>query len=184
MANHKIGENIPNKNWGVITMVKHQVFFSFEYNKDNWRASQVKEMGVVSSSSTFSSNDWEEVKQKNDAAIKKWIDDQMAMRACLVVLVGKTTSSRKWIKYEIEHAMSLNKGIVGIYIHGLKDILGNQTTKGANPFYNVQTINGDRLSKYVQCYDTDYSTSKYVYSDIEKNLPGLIDEAINNRFDY
>ncbi|MDN6900661.1 hypothetical protein EVC35_06540 [Oenococcus sicerae] len=165
-------------------MVKHQVFFSFEYNKDNWRASQVREMGAVSSSSTFSSNDWEEVKEKNDTAIKKWINDQMAMRACVVVLVGETTSSRKWVNYEIEHAMSLNKGIVGVYIHGLKDGSGNQTAEGANPFYNIKTINGDRLSKYVQCYDTPYSTSKYVYSDIEEHLPDLIDEAINNRFEY
>lgn len=51
-------------------MVKHQVFFSFEYNKDNWRASQVKEMGVVSSLSTFSSNDWEEVKEKMTQQLK------------------------------------------------------------------------------------------------------------------
>lgn len=165
-------------------MTKHQVFFSFEYNKDNWRASQVKEMGAVSSSSTFSSNDWEEVKAKNDTAIKKWIDDQMAMRSCLVVLVGATTSSRKWVKYEIEHAMSLHKGIVGVHIHGLKDISGHQTDKGVNPFNDVKTINGNLLSKYVQCYDTPYSTSKYVYSDIEQKLPALIDQAINNYFDY
>ena len=41
--------------------------------------------------------------------IKKWIDDQMAMRSCIVVLIGKTTSSRKWVKYEIEKAYELNK---------------------------------------------------------------------------
>ena len=45
-------------------MSKHQVFFSFEYNKDAWRASQVRNMGKVSESSTFSDNDWEEVKCK------------------------------------------------------------------------------------------------------------------------
>lgn len=45
-------------------MAKRQVFFSFEYNKDAWRASQIKEMGKVDGSSTFSANDWEEVKEK------------------------------------------------------------------------------------------------------------------------
>ena len=44
-----------------------QVFFSFEYNKDNWRASQVRNMGKVSNDSTFSDNDWEEVKYKSKA---------------------------------------------------------------------------------------------------------------------
>ena len=47
-------------------MAKRQVFFSFEYGKDAWRASQVRNMGKVSDSSTFSDNDWEEVKNKSD----------------------------------------------------------------------------------------------------------------------
>ena len=102
-------------------MAKRQVFFSFEYNKDAWRASQVRNMGKVDNSSTFSDNDWEEVKEKTDAKIREWIDNQMAKRSCLVVLIGATTSGRKWINYEIEKAYELNKGIVGIYIHGLKD---------------------------------------------------------------
>ena len=118
-------------------MAKRQVFFSFEYGKDAWRASQVRNMGKVSDSSTFSDNDWEEVKNKSDKEIKAWIDDQMAKRSCIVVLIGKTTSTRKWVKYEIEKAYELNKGIVGIYIHKLKDEGGNQTDKGANPFYCI-----------------------------------------------
>lgn len=101
--------------------VMRQVFFSFEYNKDVWRASQIRKMNVVSKSSTFSDNDWETVKSKSEASIKKWINEQMAMRSCIVVLIGKTTSTRKWVKYEIEKAYELKKGIVGIYIHGLKN---------------------------------------------------------------
>ena len=118
-------------------MAKRQVFFSFEFNKDAWRASQVRNMGKVDDSSTFSDNDWEEVKEKTDAKIKEWIDNQMNKRSCLVVLVGKTTSGRKWIDYEIKKAYELQKGIVGIYVHGLKDVDGNQTTKGSNPFYQI-----------------------------------------------
>lgn len=43
------------------------------------------------------------------------------MRSCLVVLVGEKTSGRKWINYEIQKEYELKKGIVGIYIHDLKD---------------------------------------------------------------
>ena len=162
-------------------MAKHQVFFSFEYLKDVWRAAQVREMGKVSNSSTFSDNDWEEVKSKNDKDIKKWIDDQMEKRSCIVVLIGKTTSERKWVKYEIEKAYELNKGIVGIYIHNLKDQDGKQTEKGNNPFYSIYTNSNERLSKYVTCFDSIYVSSKNVYDDISSNIEDLIENAINNK---
>lgn len=51
-------------------MAKRQVFFSFEFNKDAWRASQVRNMGKVDDSSTFSDNDWEEVKEKQTQKLK------------------------------------------------------------------------------------------------------------------
>lgn len=54
--------------------MKHRVFFSFEYNKDNWRAGQVRNMGKVDGYSTFSDNDWERVKLKTDKEIRKWKD--------------------------------------------------------------------------------------------------------------
>lgn len=158
-----------------------QVFFSFEYDKDVWRASQIRNMGAVDDSSTFSDNDWEEVRYKDDISIKKWIDEQMAMRSCVVVLIGKTTSTRKWVKYEIEKAYELGKGIVGIYIHGLKDNKGDQTEKGASPFYNIFTNDGERLSKYVTCYDSPYKLSKFVYEDIKNNIDDLIENAIKNK---
>lgn len=162
-------------------MAKHQVFFSFEYNKDAWRASQVRNMGKVSDLSTFSDNDWEEVKCKSDKEIREWIDNQMAMRSCIVVLIGKTTSSRKWVNYEIEKAYELNKGIVGIYIHKLENEDGNQTDKGPNPFYSIYTNGGERLSKYIECFDSPYQSSKFVYNDIMSNIEDLIENAIYSK---
>lgn len=163
---------------------KRQVFFSFEYNKDNWRAAQVRNMDKVSNGSTFSDNDWEEVKKKSDLAIKRWINSEMEKRSCIVVLIGATTSSRKWVKYEIEKAYELGKGIVGIYIDRLKDRDGKQTTKGNNPFYNVFTDDGHRLSSYVEAYDSPFVTSTYVYDDIKENISDLIERAINNSGTY
>lgn len=161
--------------------MKRQVFFSFYYDDDNWRASQVRNMGKVDSSSTFSDNDWEEVRYKTDDKIRNWIKDQMRLRSCLIVLIGTNTSSRKWVKYEIEQAYEMGKGICGIYIHKLKDSSGDQSEKGANPFYSVFTDSGERLSKYVKCFDSSYETSKYVYDDIKDNIENLIENAINNK---
>ena len=165
-------------------MTKRQVFFSFHYSNDNWRATQVKNMGVVDNSSTWSANDWEEVRYKTDSKIKEWIDSQMAKRCCIVVLIGKETSLRKWVKYEIEKAYELDKGIVGVYIHGLKDSDGYQTTQGSNPFYSVYNKDGHRLSNYIECYNPPHSTSRYVYDDIKENLSNYIERAINNKGTY
>ena len=159
-------------------MPKRQVFFSFHYKEDVWRAGQVRNMGKVSNSSTFSDNDWEEVRYKSDSAIKKWIDEQMQQRSCIVVLIGENTSGRKWIKYEIEKAYELEKGIVGIYVHGLEDSDGEQSSKGSNPFYSILNSDGKRLSSFVTDYDPPYKLSKNVYNDISRNIEELIEDAI------
>ncbi|MDR3177904.1 MAG: TIR domain-containing protein [Campylobacteraceae bacterium] len=116
------------------------------------------------------------MKKKGDDNIKKWINENMKSRSCLVVLVGEHTASRKWVQYEIEHAWNSGKGIVGIYIHNLKDKNGNTTTKGDNPF-NF-TIGGRNLSRIVHCYDP---STYNAYSDIKNNISDWVEEAISNR---
>jgi hypothetical protein len=165
-------------------MTKRQVFFSFHYDKDGWRAGQVRNMGKVASSSTFSDNSWEEVKDKTDTNIKKWINDQMQKRSCIVVLIGSQVSGRKWITYEIKKAYDLGKGIVGIYIHNLKDNDGKQASKGCNPFYMIVNKKGQRLSNFVTAYDPPYKRSTNVYKDIENNIEHLIEHAIDTKDVY
>ncbi|HEM4424830.1 TPA: TIR domain-containing protein [Streptococcus suis] len=162
--------------------MKRQVFFSFEYMKDSWRAAQVRNMGKVSGESTFSDNSWEEVKEKSDEKIKQWIDSQLVKRSCLVVLIGETTANRKWINYEIQRAFELNKGIVGIYINKLKDRRGLQAKKGDNPFeYFKFNSTGKNLSNYVKCFESVYSSSDDVYRDISAHIEELIEYGISHR---
>ena len=67
----------------------------------------------------------------------------------------------------------------------MKDEDGNQTTKGNNPFYNILIgKNRERLSKYVECYESPYLTSKYIYDDIKNNIEQLIEDAIDNAGTY
>lgn len=112
--------------------MKRQLFFSFYYKNDCWRAAQVRNIGQIDKNSTFCDNDWEEVREKDYSHIKKWIDEQLQKRSCLVVLIGENTANRKWINYEIKKAYELNKGIVGIYIHKLSDKQGKKSEKGEN----------------------------------------------------
>src|SRR5579862_8725184 len=71
-----------------------KAFYSFHYNPDNWRASQVRNMGAIEGNAAVSDNDWETVTKGGDAAIEKWIAGQLKGRSCTVVLVGKDTAGR------------------------------------------------------------------------------------------
>lgn len=161
-----------------------QVFFSFEYDKDNWRASQVRNMGKVSKDSTFSDNDWEEIKYKSKTNIEQWIKNQMKMRSCVIVLIGSTTYTRDWVKYEIKEAYNQNKGLVGIYINKLEDRNEKQTVRGNNPFDYVTDYRGEKLSKHVETFESSYLSSKNVYNDIANNIEKLIEDAIKKAGTY
>lgn len=160
-----------------------QVFYSFHYDNDNWRASQIRNIGIIEGNRPAPDNDWETIKRGGDLAIKRWIDDQMRYRSCTVVLVGAGTAGRKWINYEIEQTWSNKMGIVGISIHRLRDRLGNQSNQGNNPFSNF-SVKGTNMSQIVKLYNPPYLDSKEVYNYIAANISSWINEAITIRNKY
>ncbi len=160
-----------------------KVFYSFYYKEDNWRASQVRSMGIIEGNQPVSDNDWEQIKKGGDEAIKRWINQQLNGRSCTIVLIGTNTAGRKWIKYEIEKSWNDRKGLLGIYIHNLKDKNGNKSYKGNNPFDDFQ-LNGKPLSQIVKAYDPPYSNSKDVYDYIKNNIASWVEEAISIRNNY
>jgi len=162
-----------------------RVFYSFHYKPDNWRASQVRNMGVVEGNKPVSDNDWEEITEEGDEAIQNWIDEQLKGRTCTIVLIGEKTAGRKWIKYEIKESWDSGKGVLGIYIHNLKNSDGEQANKGRNPFDDF-TVGKDKekLSNVVKAYDPLYKTSTNVYDYISENIESWVEEAITIRNDY
>lgn len=161
-----------------------KVFYSFHYLPDAWRASQVRNIGVVEGNTPASDNDWETVKKGGDTAIQNWINNQLNGRSCTIVLIGKDTANRKWINYEIDKSWKDGKGVLGIYIHNLKDSSGNQSSKGNNPFDYATTATGTKLSIIVKAYDPPYLSSTNVYDHISSNLSDWIEEAIKIRNKY
>lgn len=114
-----------------------RTFFSFRYKKDNWRASIVRNSWVTqdrTAAGFFDVADWEEVKKKSDTAIEAWIDGQLKGTSVTVVLIGSDTAGKKWINYEITSSHKKGNGMLGIYVHNIKDSSSNTTTKGRNPF--------------------------------------------------
>jgi len=61
--------------------VARRVFFSFHFDGDFWRTQQVRNIGSLEGQSICTANAWEEVKRKGDAAIERWIEDNIGGRA-------------------------------------------------------------------------------------------------------
>lgn len=155
-------------------------FYSFHYVPDNWRAAQVRNMGVLEGNRPASDNDWEKVKKAGSSAIRNWIDSQLKGRSCTVVLIGSGTAGRPWINYEIEKSWRDGKGVVGVYIHNLQNREGRQSPKGRNPFSGLM-VDGVLLSSAVKAYDPPFTSSQYVYGHINDNLATWVEEAIKIR---
>lgn len=156
------------------------VFTSFHYVPDNWRASTVRNIGKIEGNMVVTANKWETVTSGGDAAIKKWINDNMTGKSCVIVLVGQDTANRKWINYEIERAWSEKKGVVGINIHNLKNRDLEKSTKGDNPF-DYFDFGSKKLSSVIKCYNPPYTDSQKVYNYIRENIEDWIEEAIEIR---
>jgi hypothetical protein len=158
-------------------------FYSFHYVPDNWRASQVRNMGVIEGNRPASDNDWESIKRGGDTAIRRWIDDQIYGKSVSIVLIGSNTAGRKWINYEIKKSWDEKKGVLGVCVHNLKDKDGNQSTKGRNPFEDLM-VAGTKMSNIIKSYDPPYFISTQVYDYIKQNLSSWIEEAIRIRGRY
>ena len=155
-------------------------FYSFHYKPDNWRASKVRNIGVIEGNQTVSDNDWEKITKGGDAAIEKWIADQMNGKSCNIVLIGANTAGRKWINYEIIKAWNDKKGVLGIHIHNITNSKRNQSGKGSNPFQSI-TVGERSMADIVKTYDPPDHQSDNVYAYISKNIESWVDEAIEIR---
>lgn len=160
-------------------------FYSFHYQRDNWRASKVRNIGAIEGNQTVSDNDWETVTRGGDAAIERWIADQMHGKSCTIVLIGAGTSGRKWINYEIAKTWNDKKGLLGIYVHRITDVNNQPSKKGSNPFSGFTIQQGrTSLESIVPVYNPPYLESKDAYGYISNNIEDWVDTAIAVRNRY
>ncbi len=73
--------------------------------------------------------DFEKIKRQGDAAIKRWVDNQLDGTSVTVVLVGEKTCSSRWVKYEIEKSIAVGNGLLGIDISKIKDLNSNTSKR-------------------------------------------------------
>ena len=159
-------------------MAKKPVFFSFHFDNDVMRVQQVRNIGAIEGNTPISPNAWEIVRSGGKASIKRWIDENMKYKQCVIVLVGTDTADRPWVRYEIEKAWNYGKPILGIFIHNLKCPRTGTCRKGKNPFDTFNFDNGRKLSTAVNCYDPSPNDA---YNDIARNMESWVNAAIAQR---
>ena len=119
-----------------------RVFFSFHYSNDIWRANQVRNANVVSGvegAGFFDHSEYLDAKRRGDDGIRRMILQHLKNTSVTVVLIGTHTATRPWVKYEIAQSIAQKNGLLGIYIHHLKDQEGNSAWwRGPKP-----TVLGD-----------------------------------------
>jgi hypothetical protein len=162
--------------------MSRKVFFSFHYERDAWRAGQVRNCNVVPSERQIEevgfidAVDWESIKKQGKEAIKRWIDKQLIGTTVTAVLIGAETATREWVQHEILTSWNRGNGIVGIWIHNVKDTKGTDV-QGSNPFDDFKLPDGTLLSAVCKTYD-------WVLNEGRQNIGTWADEAAKIRAKY
>jgi hypothetical protein len=113
-----------------------RVFFSFHYQRDIWRVNVVRNSAVIEGVAAAGFQDaslWEEAKRHGDDAVQRLIDRGLDGTSVTVVLIGAETANRRFVTYEISKSIWRGNGVLGIYIHNIKDRLGRIDSQGPIP---------------------------------------------------
>jgi hypothetical protein len=136
--------------------MSRKVFYSFHFKRDVWRAAQVRNSDVIADDDEYGVIDaveWEKIERGGDAAIKRWINDQLDHTSVTVVLIGAETAERDYVDYEIRQSWNRGNALLGVRIHGMKNQEGETDSPGANPFDDIRLADGTALSSICEVYD-------------------------------
>lgn len=116
-----------------------RVFFSLHYQRDIFRAQQVKQHWVTKdtrrASGFFDGSLEEKAKKDGSTAVKRMINQGLEGASVTCVLIGAETYTRRWVDYEIFKSIEVGMGIFGVRIHNLKNQLRETDPAGSNPFH-------------------------------------------------
>lgn len=137
-----------------------RVYFAFHYQNDISRVNVVRNSWVTQdreAAGFYDASLWEKAKKKGDEAIKKMIDDGLWGTSVTVFLLGSETAGRPWVRYELQKSYEIGNGLLAIYIHNIKNFLGQYSYQGANildQFHVTNTwVGHTNLSQIYRTYD-------------------------------
>lgn len=156
-----------------------RVFFSYHYKNDICRVDQVRASWLARRDQPcpiFQDGSLaEKVATRDEHRLKAMIDHALTATSVTVVLIGTETAYRKYVLYEIEKSILLGHGLLGVYIHQLRDATGRTALRGPNPLDKLNCPGTTwALSQQFETYD-------WVDDDGPANLGHWIEAAARKR---
>lgn len=112
-----------------------RVFFSFHYDNDINRTMIVRNSWVTQGKEVagfIDKAEFESIKRRGKDAVERWIDGQLEGTSVTVVLIGSETLERPYVQYEIRKSIERGNGLIGVYIHGIRDMCSSSFSKKGN----------------------------------------------------
>lgn len=154
------------------------VFYSFHYDNDVHRVQLVRQIDALTGAPEITGQNWEQVRYKTETAIQNWIDKEMNYKKAVIVLIGRKTSERHYVQYEIERAWSMKKPLLGVRIHGLASLSDGADSPGEDPFQalglnGVPVFDPTQKDWYTSRIDT-----KATFNELRRQLPSWADQGV------
>jgi len=154
-----------------------KVFFSFHYANDINRSMTVRNSWVTQGKEAagfIDKAEFEKIKRNGEKAVCKWIDEQLCGTSVTVVLIGRETLNRPFVKYEICESLKKGNGVIGIYIHNIKDMI---TQKGSTQGDSHSIIGYYKDNSPAYFDDICDGLYDYTYDNGYENLGTWIEKA-------
>lgn len=137
-----------------------RVYFAFHYQNDISRVNVVRNSWVTQereAAGFFDASLWEKAKRTGEDAIKRMINDGIKGTSVTVFLLGSETAGRPWVRYELEKSHENGNGLLSIFVHNIKNLLGQFAYQGPNILDQFH-VPGERgrpiyLSQIYRSYD-------------------------------
>lgn len=153
-----------------------KVFFSFHYERDSQRVSQIRECNSISQHFTrspfLSKSEWESIERTGQTAVRNWIDKNMDGTSVIILCFGLKTSTRPWVKYELEKAHKENRGIIAIDLSGMSTMQHEIDSAGINPLKKAVDSSGTELFYY-----SNYKTYHWINDCGRNNIDKWVEKA-------
>ena len=158
-----------------------RVFFSFHYEEDINRSMTVRNSWVTQGKEDVGFTDkaeCERLKRNGENAVHRWIDEQLKGTSVTVVLIGKETLNRPFVQYEIRKSIEKGNAIIGVFIHGIKDMRTLRTSIKGNPHTIIGHYNDNSPAYFDYICDGLYD---YVNDNGYYNMGEWIEKAARNK---
>jgi hypothetical protein len=118
-----------------------KVYFAFHYQDViEFRANVVRNHSLtkgVEAAGYYDYSIWEESKKNGDIALKRMINGELEGTSVTAVLIGTSTYSRRWVRYEIMKSVGRGNRVLGIHINGIAGKDSQTKAPGANPLEHL-----------------------------------------------